>query len=281
MRRITTSLTAVALMAGILFGSTTPAHANADITATSVGKTTALTRDTNCADATLAIGMDAVSVSLESGATTNLGGQLSTFQQASSFSGFNGVTPSYGMPVSPTQPDGTIIGSYATIGSPAPTASNTAEWFLLYRCGPTTADSVVLSSCFGDYGTCPKTAAAAVALLFGGTVDDTTPAPGQVITASGHGCFYPLGGAVLLNGSTGLGGGSVAPNSDGTYQVDLTIPAGTPPGTTLQARFDCGNDGQTILSTAVDLTVAAPTPPTTPKASAAPPAAVTQPRFTG
>ena len=123
------------------------------------------------------------------------------------------------------------MGSYATIGSASPTSANTAEWFLLYRCGATTAQSVVLSSCFGDYGTCPKTAAEGVAQLFDGPLSTTTPAPGEVVTATGTGCFYPLGGAVLLDGTTGLGGDSTAPAPDGSFAIPLTVPAATAPGT--------------------------------------------------
>ncbi len=280
MRRLVIIFAPLALLAGVLIGSATPAHANASITATSVGK--AITgRDTNCADASLAIGMDAVSVTTEGGTVTSLGGgQLSTFQQASTFSGFSGVFPDFGLSTGGPQLDGTIIGSYAFVGSSSPTASDTAEWFLLYRCGPTTADSVVLSSCFGDYGTCPKTATEGVAQLFRGSVNDPTPAPGQVVTASGEGCFYPLGGALLLDGGTGLGGGTVAPNPDGTFQIDLTIPADRAPGSALQVRLDCGYDGQTILSTSVGLTVAAPTT-TEPPATTGGTSAGTQPRFTG
>jgi hypothetical protein len=281
MRRLAIILAPLVLIGGLLIAGATPAQANANITATSVGKAIS-GRDTNCADASLAIGMNSVSVTTESGTVTNLGGQLSTFQQSSSFSGFSGVFPDYGQSTGSPQPDGTVIGSYATIGSSTPTASDTAEWFLLYRCGPTTADSVVLSSCFGDYGTCPKTAAEGVATLFGGSVDDTTPAPGQVITVSGEGCFYPLGGALLLDGGTGLDGGSVAPNPDGTFQVDLTVPADRASGTALQVRVDCGNDGQTILSTSIALTVAAPATTEAPTTtSSRPPGATTQPRFTG
>ena len=273
----------MALVAGILFGSAAPAHANAAITATSLDKSGA-GRETTCSDASLAIGMDATTASVNTGTTTNLGGELHTFSQPSTFSGFSGVFPDYGMPVGSPQPLGTIIGSYATVGSATPTASDTAEWFLLYQCGDTTADSVVLFSCFGDYGTCPKTATEGVATLFHGAVDDTTPDPGQTITATGSGCFYPLGGALLMNGSTSLGGDSIATNPDGTYSISLTVPPGTAPGTALTVHFDCGNDGQSILSDTVDLTVAAPATTTTTvgtTTSTASRAVVVQPKFTG
>jgi hypothetical protein len=280
MRRLAIILAPLALIGGVLIASSAPAHANANITATSVGKASG--GGTNCADASLAVGMDAVSVATESGTTTSLSGQLSTFEQSSGFSGFSGVFPDFGLSTGSPQLDRTIIGSYAFIGSATPSAADTAEWFLLYMCGATTADSVVLSSCFGDYGTCPKTAAEGVAQLFGGSVDDTTPAPGQVVTASGTGCFYPLGGAVLLDGSTGLGGGSIDSNPDGTYQIDVTVPANTAPGTALQVRLDCGYDGQTVLSTSVDLTVAAtPTTEAPATTSTNGPAGTTKPRFTG
>jgi hypothetical protein len=282
MRRILATLVPIVLVAGIIVGGAGPARANADVSATSVA-TSGVGRETNCADASMAIGLHAVSVTQESGQTSNLGGVLHTFAQASSFDGFDGVFPDYGNSIGTTQPVGTIVGTYAAIGSATPTAANTAEWFILYRCGATTADSVVLSSCFGDYGTCPQTAAEAVSRLFAGSVDDPAPTPGQVVTATGTGCFYPLGGALLLDGSTGLGGASTAPNPDGSYTIPLTVPSDVAPGTPLTVRFDCGTDGQTILSTTVDLTVAAPAPATTTTVAASAPSApvAAQPRFTG
>ena len=282
-RRILAGLAPLALVVGVIVGTAGPAHANADITATSVA-VSGPARATNCADASLAIGMHAVTVTEETGQSSNLDGVLHTFTQSSGFDGFDGVYRTYGVPIGTTQPVGTIVGSYVTIGSATPTSANTAEWFMLYRCGATTADSVVLSSCFGDYGTCPKTAVEGAALLFDGSLSTTTPAPGEVVTATGTGCAYPLGGAVLLDGTTGLGGASTAPDPDGSYTIPLTIPADVAPGTALTVRFDCGTDGASVLTKTLALTVTA-VPPTTaaPTTTAPPPAAPVsvQPQFTG
>ncbi len=252
-RTIVRLLTPVVLVAGFIVSGALPAAANASITATSVAPNA---DGTKCSDASFDLGMESTSVTTETGQVTNSAGEvLDSFDQSSDFSGFSGVFEGYGMPFDDDQPTGTIIASYATIGAATPTAADTAEWYLLYRCGDTMAESVVLMSCFGDYGTCPKTAEEGLATLFAGTVSDTTPRAGDVITAHGEGCFYPLGGAVLLNGATGVDGGTVAPNADGTFDISLTVPAGLAPGSELTVRIDCGYDGQTVLSNTVTLRV--------------------------
>lgn len=287
-RTIVRLLTPVALVVGFIASGAVPAAANASITATSVAPSVS---GTNCSNASLDLGMESTSVTMETGLVTNSAGEeLHSFAQGSGFSGFSGVFSGYGMPFDDVQPTGTIIAAYATIGAatPTPTAADTAEWYLLYRCGSTMADSVVLMSCFGDYGTCPKTAQEGLATLFAGTVSDTTPRAGDVITAHGEGCFYPLGGAVLLNGATGVGGDTVAPNADGTFDISLTVPADTAPGSELTARIDCGYEGQTVLSNTVTVrvggesatTTTAPSTTTT-SATALPSGIVVTPRFTG
>lgn len=66
----------------------------------------------------------------------------------------------------PVPAAGTAIGVYVTIGDTPPSASN-AEFFLLYRCDTKRNDrggsNVVLLTCVGDLGMCPKTAAEALA----------------------------------------------------------------------------------------------------------------------
>jgi hypothetical protein len=273
--------TVAALVASVAVVLASPAGANTNITATSV----ALNEGAGCTtDADLDLGLNAVTVDAEFGLVTNLGGPIGGFDpQGSSFSGFDGVYTGYGQPIEDDQIEGTIIGTYAWVGTEPPTSADTAEWFILYRCNDADGASEVLYSCFGDFGTCPQTAASAVALLFNGTVDDTTPDPGQTITVSAEGCFYPLGGAVLLRDGTGLGGDSVEPDPDGTFSIELTVPADVPPGTPLVAQIDCGNDGATVLSVDVDLTVAddASTTTTTAAPATTTPAAQATPRFTG
>ena len=62
---------------------------------------------------------------------------------------------------SPSQPAATLVGSYAYVGETPPSASNTAEFFVLYNC----TTRAVLLSCFGPYGSCPQTAQAAFSTL--------------------------------------------------------------------------------------------------------------------
>jgi hypothetical protein len=57
-----------------------------------------------------------------------------------------------------------LIGSYAYVGEPSPDATNTAEFFILYKCS-TLAGAEVLLTCLGPYRTCPHTAQQAMAQL--------------------------------------------------------------------------------------------------------------------
>lgn len=65
----------------------------------------------------------------------------------------------------PVPPRGTRLGVYVTLGVSPPTAAN-GEFFLLYRCDDQRndrgGDNEVLSTCVGDYGTCPRTAREAI-----------------------------------------------------------------------------------------------------------------------
>ena len=170
-----------------------PASAAANITATSV----ALNSGAGCDNADLDIGMVSDTVDNETGLITNAAGEtLGSSTTATSFSGYDGVYEGYGQPVSPTQADGTIIGSYATIGTTPLTPDSAVEWFVLYRCG--TGGNTVLLTCYGDLGTCPQTAVEA--LLRDPRRDPSSPStvdPGGSFTVNGEGCFDELAGAVL------------------------------------------------------------------------------------
>ena len=83
----------------------------------------------------------------------------------------------------PVPAPGTILGVYVTLGSSPPTATN-GEFFLLYRCDDQRNDNgganEVLQTCVGDFGTCPKTAAEALAPATTTTTEPTvttTPVP--------------------------------------------------------------------------------------------------------
>lgn len=91
--------------------------------------------------------------------TTDTGATLMSFNQSSGFANFSGTFSGYSF-ASPAWnvPPGTLVGLYATVGSASPTPANTGEWFVLYRCDT----KAVLKSCFGPFGSCPKTAQAAL-----------------------------------------------------------------------------------------------------------------------
>ena len=82
--------------------------------------------------------------------------------------------------------------------------------------------------------------------------------------------MYPLAGAVLLRGGTGIGVGDVVePNADGSFEIELVVPADLPAGP-LTVQIDCGFDGQTVLSDVVEVEVLGAVTPV-----------VATPRFTG
>jgi hypothetical protein len=90
-----------------------------------------------------------------------------------------------------------VLGVYVSLGASPPVATN-GEFFLLYRCDSQRNDrggaNVVLETCFGDLGTCPKTAAEALAPETTTTTapssptapptDDTNPPEDSVPTAA-------------------------------------------------------------------------------------------------
>jgi hypothetical protein len=174
--RVFAALLAALLLAGV------PALARAAATAQGV----ALNANASCANADLDITLTTVGALREFGLATNRAGQtLNTFEQATpalgTFSGtFTGYTIS---PLVPAQLPGTLIGSYAYVGTTPPGATTTAEFFVYYNC----STRQVLLSCYGAYGTCPQTAAQAHASL-------------SIPTLGSHG----LALAALLLAATGL-----------------------------------------------------------------------------
>jgi hypothetical protein len=247
-----------------------PATASSLVTATSV----APTATASCSYAGLDLGIAAGAVTAEFGLVTTMSGQIGGFDPKNTgLAGFDGLYEDFTLSI-PAQLEGTIIGSYAWVGTDPPTAADTAEWFVLYRCSDSGANEV-LDTCFGDYGTCPQTAAEAAEALFAATVDDTTPEPGQTITVTAESCFYPLGGALLLDGATSLGGDTTPTAADGTFQIPLTVPADIARGTALTVRVDCGFDGETVLTVTVPVTVASLATTTVPPSSTTLPATPT------
>lgn len=112
----------------------------------------------------------------EFGDVTNLAGtRIGGFpDQPSPLTGgsFNGT---WTQPLTLPQPPNSLIGSYGGAGDNPPTTANTAEFFLLYNC--TTRQ--VLYRCTGNYGTCPKTAQAAL-----GRISEAIPAASPAALAA-------------------------------------------------------------------------------------------------
>ena len=115
----------------------------------------ALNTAADCTNADLDITLTSVDAEREFGQTSLLDGTiLGSFEQGTGLANFSGTFVGYGMPVSPDQPPGTTIGSYAYVGTTPPSAATTGEFFIVYQCDT----GLVLDSCYGPYGTCPQTA---------------------------------------------------------------------------------------------------------------------------
>lgn len=123
--------------------------------ATVTAEGVALNAGADCTNADLDITLTSVDAVREFGETTLLDGTvLGSFEQGTGLANYSGTFVGYGMPVSPDQPPGTIIGSYAYVGTTPPSAATTGEFFIVYQCDT----GLVLDSCYGPYGTCPQTA---------------------------------------------------------------------------------------------------------------------------
>lgn len=286
MRKLVTFLIAMSIVALGTWTSQPSAHAASMATATSV----ALSSTASCSDADLDLGVTSGDVDRELGtATSATGATLALFEQTSTgLDGYDGVFPGFNISLDAAQPEGTIIGSYAYLGTTPPTAGSTAEWFVLYRCAGEGSNQV-LSTCFGDYGSCPRTARQALDELLRLTPSTTTPAPGTVLTATGSGCAPVVGRVAavsLLRDSVLLTFDSpITPADDGTFDAAVTVPADVPASTALVLRAVCGDGDVVVSSTDVALTVIAEVEPidepneTTPTSS--PPDGSTRPLFTG
>jgi len=123
----------------------------------------ALNVNAGCSAADLDLTLTTVGAVRESGLATNLAGAtLYSFEQATTLGTFSGTFTGYTIsPLAPVQPPGTLIGSYAYVGTTPPSAATTAEFFIYYNC----STRQVLLSCFGPYGSCPQTALAAQAAI--------------------------------------------------------------------------------------------------------------------
>jgi hypothetical protein len=148
------------VMFGFLAGIPMAAHALA--TAQGV----ALNVNASCTTADLDLTLTTAGAAREYGLATNLAGTtLNSFEQATPLLGtFSGTFVGYQIgPLTPTQPAGALIGSYAYVGTTPPTAATTAEFFIYYNC----STRQVLLACSGAYGSCPQTAVQAQDLIQG------------------------------------------------------------------------------------------------------------------
>lgn len=134
-----------------------PAHA----AATAQGVT--LSASAGCTAGDLDITITSNAEPNESWLATNLAGAtLAQGDAQPGLSNSSGPPPAkFTIPFLVSQPPNTLIGAYANVGEIQPDPSNTAEFFVYYNC----STREILLACFGQYGTCPRTAQVAAAAL--------------------------------------------------------------------------------------------------------------------
>jgi hypothetical protein len=146
----------------VVLAAMSPAFAVASVTANGV----ALGAGAGCSNGNLDITLTTVGANRESWRGTNAAGTTLTQGEGPAGAGlpnFSGTFFGFKLEFSFLQPVDTLIGSYAYVGETPPDATNTAEFFVFYKCSPTGAE--VLLTCFGPYGTCPQTAQEAMARI--------------------------------------------------------------------------------------------------------------------
>ncbi|MEY2449271.1 MAG: hypothetical protein QOH79_2747 [Acidimicrobiaceae bacterium] len=77
------------------------------------------------------------------------------------------------------------------------------------------------------------------------TLSDTTPAPGDVVTVSGHAAAGNASIAIVLNGETLLG--TTTSDASGNFSTTVTIPADAPEGGNTIQAFQLGDRTDPIV----------------------------------
>jgi hypothetical protein len=134
-----------------------PDRALASATAQSV----TLDASAGCSNGRIDITLTTVGALRESWRATNLAGTTLTQGEGPTGFGTGSFSGFFPQVFSPSQPAGTLIGSYAYVGTTPPDPLSTAEFFVFYDC----TSLQVIQSCYGPYGTCPQTAQEAAAAL--------------------------------------------------------------------------------------------------------------------
>lgn len=97
---------------------------------------------------------------------------LNQFEVAAFKANYDGVEHILSLANPPFPADGSVLTVYVTIGTTPPTAATTAEFVLTYRCtasgNENGGSNVVVSSCFGAFGTCSRANAPAAVPRFTG-----------------------------------------------------------------------------------------------------------------
>jgi hypothetical protein len=130
--------------------------------ASAIAQGVALNAAAGCSNGNLDITLTTVGAQREGWRATTLDG--ATISQGDVPTGlvtFSGTFVGFQIVFSPAQSADSQVASYAYVGATPPSANDTAEFFVFYKC----STREVLLSCYGAYGTCPQTAQQALAVL--------------------------------------------------------------------------------------------------------------------
>src|SRR5215218_7077515 len=131
-------------------------------TASAVAQGVALNPAAGCSNGNLDLTLTTIGAQREGWRATDLAGStISQGDVPTALVTFSGTFVGFQIVFSPAQGVDSQVASYAYVGATPPSANDTAEFFVFYKC----STREVLLSCYGPYGTCPQTAQQALALL--------------------------------------------------------------------------------------------------------------------
>jgi len=130
--------------------------------ASAVAQGVALNASAGCSNGNLDITLTTVGANREGWRATDLSGStIAQGENPAGLANFSGTFVGFQIVFSPAQATGSQVASYAYVGETPPSPTDTAEFFVFYKC----STREVLLSCYGPYGTCPQTAQQALAAL--------------------------------------------------------------------------------------------------------------------
>jgi hypothetical protein len=148
-----TAAAAVALTTVLLLPAPARAASNVDSRAAVLSKTA------SCSTGDIDITYGGSGIERQTTTFTSAAGTLHHYDVAAFADTYDGVEYILSQTKAPPA-DGTLLAVYTTIGQSPPDATTTDEFFVAYTCDSTRnmsgGSNVVVATCVGSYGTCPK-----------------------------------------------------------------------------------------------------------------------------